>query len=424
MAERFETQRAARVRRNPWIMAAAASPFAVAVAEIAAAIALGVPQALVALPHMIALGAMLMVLAWRKNPRPHLRYGHLAADERGVSFEGEVLVPRGDLKSGFVLPRAGEQPIVRLRRRGLRLPVDVQVPSREDGRRTLRALGLDASQSVATFNILSMAYSDTGRYRRTGLVLGGVVVAFMAAAAVLARVLPQAAPFAPLGLAFAVLALTALTVIPTKLKVGADGLLVQWIRRSRFIGYGEIARIDPFEDAGSGKHKVAGLELTLRSGESVRLPVMSKRSAVRDEIYIVHERITQAVETWSRGDGVAHAALVRRAGREPSRWVRALRGIGAFANADARTAPVMPEKLWRIVEDPAAPADARAGAAVALSQTADDEGKARLRAAASAIAAPKLRFAIETAAGADTEEALTAALSEVESEETTLPKRA
>ncbi len=359
MAERFETQRGARVHRNPWIMAAAASPLAVAFAEIVAAIALGLPQALIVLPHMLGLGAALTVVAWRKNPRPRHRYGHLAADERGVSFEGQVLVPRDDLKSGFVLPRADGAIVVRFRRRGLHLPVDVQVPSREDGRAMLRALGLDASQSVATFNILSMAYSDAGRYRRTGLVLGGVVAAFMAAAAVLARVVPQAAPFAPLGLVFAVMALTALTVIPTKLKVGADGLLIQWIRRSRFIGYGEIARIDPFEDAGSGKHKVAGLELTLRSGEKVRLPVMSKRSTVRDEVYIVHERITQAVETWSRGEGVAHAALVRRAGREPSQWVRALRGIGAFANADARTAPVMPEKLWRIVEDPAAPADAR-----------------------------------------------------------------
>jgi hypothetical protein len=84
----------------------------------------------------------------------------------------------------------------------------------------------------------------------------------------------------------------------------------------------------------------------------------------------------------------------------------------------------MPEKLWRIVEDPAAPADARAGAAVALGHGADEDSRARLRAAASATAAPKLRFAIETAAKDEPEEALAAALAEVESDERRSPKQA
>lgn len=413
----FETDRAARVRRNPWIMALAASPLWLALAAIVSAVGFGVLQPLMVLPHLIILGAVFSALAWRKNSRPREVPGKLLADDRGVSFAGELLVPRGQIKSGLVLPRAGGPPVVRFRRRGLHVPVDIRVTDREEGRALLRALGLDAAQSVATFLLPSMAFADNTQRWRFAAIVGAAAALLVPAAALLSRLVPEAAVIFPFGLAIIAITATVLTAIPTKLRVGADGLYRTWLRQSRFIGYGDVARIDPYEDEGGGKNKLAGLQLTLKSGEKLKIPVMSKRSTVRDEIYILHERVAQAIETWSRGEGVAHAALVRRGGRETSQWVRALRGIGAFANADARTAPVMPEKLWRIVEDPAAPADARAGAAVALGQSADEEVRVRLRAAAAATAAPRLRIAIEAAAGEAADADLEAALAEVESEE-------
>ena len=66
----FETDRGARVRRNPWIMALGASPFGAAFAAIVAAIGFGATPALVVLPHLFILGAVFSVLAWRKNARP------------------------------------------------------------------------------------------------------------------------------------------------------------------------------------------------------------------------------------------------------------------------------------------------------------------------------------------------------------------
>lgn len=420
----FETDRAARVRRNPWIMALAASPLGLALAAIVGAIGFGAPQPLVILPHMIILGLVFSAFAWKKNSRPREVPGKLVADDRGVSFAGELLVPRGEIKSGLVLPRAGGAPVVRFRRRGLHVPVDLRVADRDEGRALLRALGLDATQSVATFTLPSMAFGDPKQRWRFAAIIGVVAALLVPAAAILSHLSPAAAMIFPVGLILILLTATVLTAIPTKLRVGADGLHATWLRYSRFIGYGDVARIDPYEDEGSGKNKLAGLRLTMKSGEVVPIPVLAKRSSVRDEIYILHERIAQAIETWSRGEGVAHAALVRRGGRETSQWVRALRGIGAFANADARTAPVMPEKLWRIVEDPAAPADARAGAAVALGQSADEEARVRLRAAAAATAAPKLRIAIEAAAREEPDEALEAALAEVESEESARQRKA
>lgn len=405
------------VRRNRFYMALGASPFALLVADVVLAITTGNPGLLVVTPHLLFIGLALTFTAWRKNHKPRNIDGKVRADDKGVWFGGELLVPKEQLLSGLVLPRYDGGPIVRFRRKGLRLPVEVRVADREEARALLRALGLDASQTVAKFRLPSRAFADPTRRRRWGAAFAAIMVSLAVGVSFAARMMPAFAPVFPFVLALVALGATVLVAIPTKLQVGADGLHIQWLRTSRFIAYGEITNIDPYEDPGQGKNTLIGLMLTLKSGETVRIPIMNKRSTIRDEVFMLHERISEAIDTWRRGEGVAHAALVRRGGRDASKWVQALRGIGAFANADARTAPVMPEKLWRIVEDPAAPADARAGAAVALGQTADDEARARLRAAASATAAPKLRIAIEAAAKAESDEAMAAALAELESED-------
>ena len=73
---------------------------------------------------------------------------------------------------------------------------------------------------------------------------------------------------------------------------------------------------------------------------------------------------------------------------------------------------MLPEQLWRIVEDPSQKPELRAGAAVVLGGTLGEEGRARLRVAAGAVAEPGVRIAIE-AAGGDDEEALAQALEEL-----------
>ena len=55
--------------------------------------------------------------------------------------------------------------------------------------------------------------------------------------------------------------------------------------------------------------------------------------------------------------------------------------------------------LTKVVEDPTASGDVRAGAAVALRTRLDEEGKARVRIAAEATASPQLRVALEAVAG-------------------------
>src|SRR5262249_23003375 len=104
MSASFVSDKAARVRRNPWIMGLAASPFAVVLAEIVGAVVFPLPQALVLLPHMLAIGTAATIFAWRKNARPREVPGKLEAGNEGVTFAGEKLVAKEDLKSAMVLP--------------------------------------------------------------------------------------------------------------------------------------------------------------------------------------------------------------------------------------------------------------------------------------------------------------------------------
>ena len=88
-------------------------------------------------------------------------------------------------------------------------------------------------------------------------------------------------------------------------------------------------------------------------------------------------------------------------------WIRALRSVSSEGAVDHRTAPITAEALWEIAEDPGAEKVARASAAVAL----DAAGKARLRIAAVATAAPDLCAVLEASAEEASEEQLSQALS-------------
>jgi hypothetical protein len=130
---------------------------------------------------------------------------------------------------------------------------------------------------------------------------------------------------------------------------------------------------------------------------------------------MIHERIREAFEAHGRGDVTLAAAALRRGTRDVAAWIRALQAIGSGASADHRTAPVPPDQLWRIVEDPHAEPGARAGAAVVLRGSLDEAGRSRLLAAAGATAQPRVRIALE-AAGEGDEAALAEALAAVEEE--------
>jgi len=206
----------------------------------------------------------------------------------------------------------------------------------------------------------------------------------------------------------AVAALLVLLLAPQRLRVGGDGVEVIRLWRRRFLRYDEIAAVAPYEK-GSWRNRLVGLHLALHSGEDVRVPMLGS-----EDVADAEARIDEAMARLRRGDVEVDAAVLRRGERALGAWVTALRSLGAGANADLRTAPVPRERLFRIVEDAARPSVDRAAAAVALGRDLDDEGRVRLRSAAEATAAPRLRVALEKAAGAEGDAELEAALADIE----------
>jgi hypothetical protein len=289
------------------------------------------------------------------------------------------------------------------------------VTSTEEGRALLRALGLDASQSVATFRTLSRVLAR----RRFGFGLGAAFGAAYVSFITTAGRHPSSVAVAMFVLALAVA--LGLTVAPTRLSVGADGIVLRWLGRQRFIGYEDIELVTRF-DRSWGRSRIVGLSLLLRSNEQVMVPISSSNWPKAGAVDLIEERIREAMETYRTGGAAADAALLRRGERRLGEWVAALRALGAGANADMRTAPVPRERLFRIVEDPACAPTDRAAAAVALGGDGalDDDGRARLRAVAEATAAPRLRVAIEKAAAAPDSAELEAALADVEGEKNKL----
>src|SRR5262249_10988855 len=84
------------------------------------------------------------------------------------------------------------------------------------------------------------------------------------------------------------------------------------------------------------------------------------------------------------------------------------------ANLDHRTAPLSPDKLWRIVTDPSAQPTARVGAAVVLRAGEGESAAEGLSQAAASSANPKLRIAVERVARGAAQEELAVALAELE----------
>jgi hypothetical protein len=399
------------IRRNPWVLALACTPF------------LGVPAAIVAgllvspvffafIFHALLFGGVALLLAYTRNPWPVVERTTVRADANGVEI-GAARVPRSEIKAGFIVP--GDAPKVELRRGFGQPSITLQGGTRSEERDLLRVLGLDVSQTVATFRTRSRIVA---KRRYFAAALGGFFGAYGLLIASIPRtgghhVGPPAA--AILIFALSLIAFVVVTVMPTRLDVGADGIVLTWFGRQRFIAYGDVDFVTRY-DKGWGRSRQLGVSVTLKSGEEVLIPVAQKGWNDGD-VGIIQERIEEAMEARRQGGAAADAALLRRGDRAPSDWIRALRAIGAGANADMRTAPLPRERLFRIVEDPTAPPADRAAAAVALGGDLDPSARARLRAAAAATAAPRLRIVIEQTATAEDDAALEAALAEVETGE-------
>ncbi len=406
--ERFRAH-AAVIHRNRFL-----GPIAVTAAvlgPVAAAIGVNADLPLLAMlsPLLLAAGIGGSVYAFAQNPWTSEVLGDLEANKEGVFERGRLCVARDQIRAGFLLPDPPRGPRVRIQRKW-RLPVEIRVRNEAEGRALLRALGLDVTQRAAEFFTPSRAMTDP----RWAIVLG---VGFAALSMLLGAFDVARGARGP-GLQIPIVAayLGFLFLTRTSVTVGADGILRSWLGKKEFWSYGDIESVKQYIDQSFWRRqKWEGIELVLRSGESVRIPISTQGWRNQTGLDLILQRVREAMESHRQGDPAADTALLTRQARTVSDWVQRLRAIGSGAHLDHRTAPVGPERLFRIVEDPSAAPSARAGAAVALATSLDAEGKLRLEGVAEAIAAPKLRIAIHAAASGD-DAALIEALAVIEGE--------
>lgn len=198
---------------------------------------------------------------WRSPVRRDVTKKHVAAGGRGLSIDGALVVPRAAIAAGLFQPSTKGKPTVRvLDARGATL-FEAHVDGERTARQLLAGLGVGVeSQRVEMMGTSPMMASLASALR----VLAVLSIALVA---VLTGYIHAAAAAFPL-----LAALVAAAAAPTRLTVGADGVVVRWLRRERFVRASEIAGAKP--------NGGAGIVLELQTGERVVITMAAADTAI------------------------------------------------------------------------------------------------------------------------------------------------
>ncbi|MBX3185814.1 MAG: hypothetical protein KF819_02320 [Labilithrix sp.] len=340
------------------------------------------------------------------------RRGELRADERGLWLDEVIVVPRSSLRHGHIVQRDGVT-CVRLGR--MLQPVEVVVEHEDEGKAILAAMRLDAPRSVGH-------YTMTHGTRRSSWVRAAVFLALWAPSTFgLMHVTENVFLFFASLFAWAIAGTIWSGHQFVRVSVGADGIhLRRLLSRPRFIPF---AALQTAEIDGQNVYirlRDGGVETMhhLSSGKGWK-PLLYRDRA--DEGQMLVDRINTQAEQHRR-DG-AKVGLLARGARSTREWLREV-ALASDEHASFRTAAVPLDELWRVVEDPVAATTARAGAALALRSRLDDAGRSRLRVAADACAAPKLRVALQHVASDAKPESLEDVYEDLEDEDACARARA
>ena len=192
----------------------------------------------------------------------------------------------------------------------------------------------------------------------------------------------------------------ALAIRTSHIDVGADGLLLRYLWTRRFVPWSQVASVD---------HAASdGVRVEVKGQRPLRLEDPTTQSTRTAETRaLLHASLrARIVDAWQlhrirTGETAVHEQL-DRGERAVGEWRKSLVSLRS-ADGGYRQTATRDEDLWRVVEDVTAPEQARAAAALALRGAED--APARLRVAAEAVASPRLRVALETAADREAEDA-------------------
>jgi hypothetical protein len=409
-----ETPRAMRVlEKNPAIRRAA---LAFAIGAVAwFTISFFVLHGFIVEPAYLAIvAASLHLTSERMNALPRRRAAQVRVTREGVFVDGALAVARERIADGWFQPRPAREgatgSTLRLlgKDRSILFEAEMTEPLASSA---LRVLGLDLGSKRAEVVGPSPLVATQARAVAAALVAAfllsvvAMILGFFGIRNIPLTALLTIAPFV-------------VAMAPSRIAVGVDGILVRWLWRERFFPAVRIDRVVRGREGGGDDGENA-LTIVLRDGSRATIHASLPRFSRRDDVLarnprLVREallrRIEAALAAFRAGaSGPDVSALVRRGTRTSREWLEALGRLRSSDEGGYRDTIVRDEDLFRIVEDPSAPEDARAGAATALRRSLDAEGRARVRVAASTTASPGLRVVLDAAAGED-DAALAAAL--------------
>ena len=220
----------------------------------------------------------------------------------------------------------------------------------------------------------------------------------------------------PLGVtAFAVSFVpTFLVLRRVRLRLFADGIVVRLgVGRARYVSYDEIERAHADGPALVVSFHRGGSERFEVSPEQIATTESALDSRRADEAQTIAAEINDALRVYRAGDSSESAALALDPRGDASAWLRALRAVGQGDVATFRSGVVPTrEELVAVVTSSRAPPRRRLAAAIALREQLTDAEAPRIRVAASACGAPRLRERLLGALDASSDDELAALLEE------------
>jgi hypothetical protein len=332
--------------------------------------------------------------------------GALRATDGEVRFNGAVIATRGQFDNGGARREpASDRCVVELGKKGRPPAHVVIVPKQTDGLALLEQLGLDAAHTTLSRSFPS-AWGYNSKIVWAGLasLFGGFMFAPLVAAA-----LGGPAAIVPIVLGY--LTMMSVAIAPTRVTVGADGVLVQWTFARRFIRYEDVARVEQTEN-GLALVRNDGTRFDLNLSGGTRGNGVHRQEYIAQERAMIVDRIAQVMAARAAApQAQIDPSALARGDAPAAAWLERLRGL-LGAEAGFRQGAVLPEQLWAVIEDRASSDEARAAAAAVLGPTLDDAGRSRLRAVLDTVASPKVRVVLEKVQSRASDDELADALDE------------
>jgi hypothetical protein len=327
---------------------------------------------------LLAAFGLYAFLGAARTPRKPSKASHtITADAHGLSIDGAMYMPRASIVSAYGAAAEDGRYVVHVEGAVLRRACAVYVDSEEQGAALLAALQADPASTAAHFRALP-PWAKHIRW---------LAVLLTASPWVLINVLRLIPPWG-IGVLVALYGVILLpTFLPQRVDVGHDGVFMRWLGNKRFIPFSAIEIV-------SGSK--VGVDLFLRGDHRhVEIRLSQKDGGREAEVNALCARIKQGIAAHSGLTRADEEAFLARTGRDLDTWVREMRALGAGEMGGYRAAAIPRERLWAVVENPAADASAREGAALALSVGLDADDRARLAALAHKTAQPRLRIALD-----------------------------